>query len=376
MSDCWDLIVVGCGGIGSCALLSGARRGWRVLGLEQFGAAHDLGSSHGQTRIIRRAYFEHPNYVPMAQQAFESWRQIEQETCSTLLETPGLLQTGTLESEVIQGVQSSADQFGLEIERLSRDEIQKRWPVFSIPDDHIGLFEAGAGYLRVEKCVAQVLGLAVKAGAEFRASCNVNGWTSSDGESLVTTNGETLRTKRLVISPGAWAPGLLDRLGVKFQILRKQQHWFQLDRHELQQANGMCCFLMDTAKGCFYGFPQYDSMGIKVAEHTGGQECHADSVDREINFEDLERTEKFLTEHFLFTRSRLVRQSVCMYTMSPDSHFIVDRFPGESSVAFAAGLSGHGFKFAPVLGEHLVNLADCNESNAFDFLKLGRFSGQ
>ncbi len=373
----YDLIVVGVGGVGSAAMLAGARRGWRVLGLEQFGAGHDRGSSHGQTRIIRQAYFEHPSYVPLAQETYPLWREIERQTHSSLFEQPGLLQVGPTDSEILCGVRRSANQFNLVVDEMSAQEIKARWPVFNIADDQIGLFESSAGFLRVEKCVAQMIRLAIAGGAKLRANACVKSWSaSSAGDISVELPGETVRAKRIVIAPGAWASDLLAGVNTDFVLKRKQQHWFQIDRYEIHAANGMCCFLFDSPDGCFYGFPQVDELGMKIAEHTGGQSlANPSEVDRTVNVDDLARSETFLKDHFEFTKQRLVYSSVCLYTMSPDSHFLVDRFEGMENAAFAAGLSGHGFKFAPVLGEHLVDLVDGKGNTNCEFLGLARLRG-
>jgi sarcosine oxidase len=377
--DLYDLIVLGVGGVGSAALYAAARRGWRVLGIEQFGVAHDRGSSHGQTRIIRAAYYEHPNYVPLAKSAFGEWARIEREAGERLFRAAGLLQVGKRDSELMEGVRRSAREHGLNVDALTAAEIEARWPYFQVTDEYSGLFEPGAGYLRVEQCVAHLTKLAKKAGAELLTNTTVERWLPLDSGAIEvrTSDDEVIRTRRLVVTAGPWSQNFTNSLRLDLQVVRKQQQWFQMDRHEIHEANGGCCFLFDTPQGCFYGFPQIDHLGMKVAEHSGGQATEAaEALKRGIDASDLERCQSFVNEWFRCSKIRLVHHSVCMYTMSPDQHFVIDRWPGLHNVAFAAGLSGHGFKFVPVLGKHLVELVDGQENSEFDFLKLNRFERQ
>ncbi len=374
----YDCLIVGLGAMGSAAAWQAARRGWRVLAIEQFGAAHDRGSSHGQTRIIRAAYFEHPNYVPLAQRAFGLWREIEQAVDRSLLVRAGLVQIGKPDGAVIRGVLQSAEAHGIEVEHLKPDEIRQRWPVFRQPgDDLVGVFEPGAGFLRVEHAVASMIRLAVDAGAELRLNTTVQGWdVQDDGRVTVRSDQGVWTGRRLIVAPGAWAQRLARLPEVPVQVVRKQQQWFQIDRHEVKVQNGFPCYLVESDDGWFYGFPEIDHLGLKIAEHTGGQVAEGpEQVDRGLDRDDLARAERFVDQAFEFGRRRLVHHSVCMYTMTPDQHFVVDRHPDFDNVAVACGFSGHGFKFAPVIGRRLCELLDGSDDPICDFLRLGgRFS--
>lgn len=374
----FDCIVIGFGGVGSGALWEGAKRGWKMLGLDRFGPAHDRGSSHGQTRIIRRTYFEHPNYVPLVERSFQLWGELTKrhrtspEVKALLLPT-GLLQVGPVESPVIRGVQASAAAFDLPIEVFTPSEIEQRLPILKVPTEHIGIFESGAGLLRVELCIAAMIQQATKLGAEFVSDCPVTSWQVRDNGTLEVRCGDTIfLSDRLIISSGAWSGQLLAKLQLPLRVLRKQQHWFQIDRVENKLINRFPAFLFEQDDGSvFYGMPEIDHLGMKVAEHSGGELVGNPSVlDRELNKEDLHRVETFLRDYFRHTYHRLVHFSQCMYTMSADGHFIIDRYPGYSNVAFAAGLSGHGFKFAPLLGQYLVGLVNGEQSSEYEFLKL------
>jgi sarcosine oxidase len=378
-STVYDCIVIGFGGVGSAALREAAKKGWRVLGIDRFGPAHDQGSSHGQTRIIRRAYFEHPSYVPLANRAFEMWDELNKRHRTSpqvkeLMTKSGLLQIGRSDSDVIEGVRKSAQMHDLRIEQFSALEIQQRLPLFKIAENHIGLFEPDAAFLRVELCVAANVNQAVKHGAEICSDATVSHWSVEDnGDVRVSTHQGNFIGKRLVIAAGAWTADLLPGLDLGLQVLQKQQHWFQLDRVDQKIENNFPCFLLEQDNGdCFYGFPEIDYLGMKVCEHSGGTPIAGpQAIDRSLDEAELERTCSFMKSYLNFGRSRMVHHSACLYTMSPDGHFFADNYPALSNVVFVAGLSGHGFKFAPVLGQHLIALLDGVCEPEFEFLRIG-----
>ncbi len=370
--------MVGFGGVGSAALREAAKHGWSVLGIDRFGPAHDRGSSHGRTRLIRRAYFEHPSYVPLAERAFEMWDELNKRHRTSpkikeLITPTGLLQIGNPDSEVIQGVKRSADQHSLAIEQFNAEEIKRRLPILKVKPHHVGLFEPDAAFLRVEMCVTAMVDQAVKHGAEIVSNTVVQNWNvGDDGICNVATDAGKFQAHRLIIAAGAWNPQLLPDLNLGLKVVQKQQHWFQLDRVDHKIENQFPCFLVEQDNGdCFYGVPEIDYLGLKVCEHTGGKPIAGPSeLDRGLDQTALARNEAFMQEHLEHGRRRLVHHSNCMYTMSPDGHFFADYYPGHANVVFAAGLSGHGFKFTPVLGKHLVDLLNGQCEPEFDFLKI------
>ncbi len=368
----YDCIVLGVGGVGSFAFRSAAQRGWKTLGIERFGAVHGRGSSHGRTRIIRTAYFEHPNYVPLARMAWEAWENLQTESDVKLVQKTGLLQVGRPAGSVIHGVLKSAQQHEIPLQQLTPAEAARRFPVFKIPNSMACVFEESAGFLSVENCVAHAIRLGTQAGGELR--CNSAAQQISvgdDGLVAVRVANDTFRSKRLIVCAGAWSPSSLDQLNLDIHVLRKQQQWFQLDRVDIKYENGFPAYLIEDESGCFYGFPEIDYLGMKVAEHSGGQPVSdPENVNRDCDRDELGRTEAFMDAYLNYSRRRLVHHSVCMYSMSRDGHFIVDRHPNSDQIVFACGLSGHGFKFAPVLGEHLVGLLDKKDEPLFEFLKF------
>lgn len=370
----YDTIVIGTGGIGSATLFQLANRGNRVLGIDRFPAAHDRGSSHGQTRVIRQAYFEHPDYVPLLLQAYRSWEQLEHLSETKLYFEVGLLEAGPRDGILAPGVLNSARQHGLQVEELTDREARSRFPGYRLSDGWQIMFEHQAGYLLVETCVRTHLEQAQRLGAELLFGQTVRGWQAVRGEIRVEMDNGVLSAGRLIITAGAWATQLLSDLDIPLRVLRKHLHWYANQNPGYHATNGAPVFFFEVPFGFIYGFPQIDSRGVKVAEHSGG-ELVADplNVDRRVDMQDRRRVESFLRSHLPLVSNDHTDHSVCMYTMTPDDHFLVDRHPEFENVCFAAGLSGHGFKFAPVLARALADLALDGKTNVpIDFLRLAR----
>ncbi len=374
----YDVIVIGTGGVGSAALWHLARRGVSVLGLDRFPGGHDRGSSHGQTRAIRQAYFEHPDYVPLLRRAYELWAELEQRRGQQLYFETGLLEVGPPDGIVVPGVLASARQHNLEVERLTLAEVHRRFPGFELTDDFDAVFESRAGYLLVEQCVLAHLEEAKNAGAELCVGENVVRWNASDDAVTVETETETYNAARLLITAGAWAGQLLADLGIRLRVTLKHLHWFANEDARYRQDQGCPVFFYETADGFFYGFPQFDDRGVKVAEHSGGHEV-ADplNVNRSVDPQDLHRVEQFLAAHLPGVTHQPTAHTTCFYTHSPDDHFIIDRHSHHPQITFVAGLSGHGFKFTSVLGEVLAALAiDGTFGPPIAFLRHDRFRTQ
>lgn len=384
MSQTYDSIVLGVGGFGSGALYHLARRGTRVLGIERFGVAHDRGSSHGQTRIIRKAYFEHPDYVPLLHRAYELWHEFEQESGRTLLHAVGLFIAGDLGCESVSGTLLAARLHNLPLDQLEAREARLRFPGYRFHDDFVVVFEPEAGYLEVENCVAAHIEAAVRHGAELRTNEVVLEWQSDGRQVRVKTDRGEYSAANLVITAGPWASQVFGALSAsggrsqwsdKLRVIRKPVFWFAAESvYDVAQGNST--FFFETPAGQFYGFPRIDGQTIKLAEHTGG-ETVADplTVDRDLHPADLTRVDDFAREFLPKIDPRPVRHSVCMYTKTPDSHFCIDRHPEWDNVVIGAGFSGHGFKFTTVLGEALSDLALTGKTALpVAFLSLSRFS--
>ncbi|MGI8982615.1 MAG: N-methyl-L-tryptophan oxidase [Pirellulaceae bacterium] len=361
----YDAIVLGTGGVGSAAAFHLARRGARVLGLDRFPGGHDRGSSHGQTRIIRQAYFEHADYVPLLRRAYELWAELESLADEKLFHQVGLLQIGPPEGYVIGGVLGAANQHGLVVDELTAAQSQARFPGFRVPAGMVGVFEPAAGYLKVERCVLAHLAAARQHGAELRTGITVQSWSSDEGGAFVNTDQGIFTADKLVITAGAWAPQLLADLGIPMTVRRKHLHWFECDNPVYRGPNAPT-FFYELPHGLFYGFPAVDDLGVKVAEHSGGETVTDPLTDqRRLEEQDLARVRDFVATILLGVNesARLTRHEVCFYTMSPDEQFIIDTHPQHKNVVFSAGLSGHGFKFTSVLGEIMADLAFTGTTN-------------
>ena len=401
----YDAIVLGAGGVGSAAMFELARRGARVLGIDSCRPPHSFGSSHGHTRVIRQAYFEHPKYVPLLRESYRLWRELESQIGKQLFHQIGLVEIGPAEGIVVSGVFRAADEYGLAVEQLTGAEITNRWPGLRVTADLAGVYEPTAGYLLVEDCVAAHLAAAESAGAELRIDVALGGlafgkraWSAENDEVVVYLREGPVRAKRLIIAAGASAGSMLSDLPLQFKVLRKSLFWFKTDAPEYDVASGLPVFLFELPHGprgrvsprlgngslgetaprggIFYGFPKLDPRGVKVSEHTGGRVVtELTTADLEPDQDEQDRLIHFLSAHLPGVSKYVSGHTVCRYTMSPDEHFIIDRHPAHANVVFAAGLSGHGFKFTPVLGRALADLAlDGSTQLPIEFLSLKRFS--
>lgn len=355
-----DAIVLGAGGVGAAALYHLAKRGRRVLGVDRFLPGHARGSSHGETRVIRLAYFEHPDYVPLLRRSYELWEELEERCGRTLYHETGLVEIGPKDGVVVPGVLASARLHGLAVEELSRAECHRRFPGLAIPDGSEAVFERRAGYLEVEECVRAHASAAVELGAQLAIGPAVQSWRALPGGGVeVVTDRGRHTADTLVIAPGAWAGSLLPGVSVPFAVRRKPLFWFTCEDPRLAESAGCPVYLYETPAGVYYGFPSRTGSGtIKVAEHSGGEPV-ADpvDVDRSVHADDEARVRTFLKAHLPSVTGARTGHAVCLYTLTPDENFVVDRHPGAPGVVFAAGLSGHGFKFTSVLGEVLADLA-------------------
>ena len=370
----FEAIVVGIGGMGSAALFHLARRGVGVLGIEPNGIAHDRGSSHGQTRIIRKAYFEHPAYVPLVERSYTGWAELEALSGEQLLQQTGLLTVGRADSDVIEGTLRSAGEHSLAIESLNPDDLQRRFPMFRANEEMIGLWEEDAGFLHVEACVRTYIEQATACGATLALGEAVESWKSTEAGVTVTTQSGRYGADRLILCAGPWTTGLIPGSHLLIEVRRKVMLWFDAPDERFHVGHGFPVFCFDTPGGFFYGFPALANGLLKVGEHSGGQPLpDPDQIDRSLRPEDQTPVVEFLREHVPDVGPEVRAHSVCMYSMTPDEHFIVDFVPDTPNVIVAAGFSGHGFKFAPVIGSVLADLAQQGRTDeSVDFLSAAR----
>ena len=357
----YDLIVLGTGGVGSAALHSAAARGLRCLGIDRFPPAHDRGSSHGESRLIRLSYFEHSDYVPLLRRSYELWDALDE----TLLHRTGLVYFGDAQGEIINGVLASAKEHDLEVHTADASA----YPQYGGTEGLKAVFEPDAGWLPVERCVLSHLDAAIAAGAGHHWGEAVYEWSAQPGEVSVRTEAGRYNAAAMIIAVGDWSSELMAHLTLPLEVERKHLHWFRCDDSRYQHG-----FFFELAHGQFYGFPLADGR-IKIAEHTGG-DAVADplSANRDPSETDDRRIMEFVEEHLPGVTCERLEHKTCFYTRTPDQHFILDRHPHFENVAFAAGLSGHGYKFAPALGESLVDIATSGKTSVdISFLSQNRF---
>lgn len=375
MSEVLDAIVIGVGTMGSAACEAMARRGARVLGLEQFDVPHAMGSHHGQSRMFRMAYFEHPEYVPLLKRAFDLWQELERRSGVKLFHVTGGMYIGSADGELVRGSMEAAARHGLEHEALGRSALRKRWPQFAVPEDWRAFYEPTAGFVVPELAVGVMARLAIESGAQIHGREAVKGWRREGDIYEVETERATYAAKRLVQTCGAWTSRVVGELGVKLVVTRQVLAWMWPHGHERYALGTFPCWAIETAGGVDYGFPMLPwHPGLKAARHVRGIVTEPDSVDRRVTSEDEAEARKAFG-HLDGADGPLLSSVVCLYTNSPDSHFIIDRHPREPGVTVACGFSGHGFKFAPAIGEVLAELAlDGRTRHRTGFLGLDRFS--
>lgn len=382
MSRQWDVIVVGMGAMGSATVWQLARRGVRVLGIEQFSRGHDRGSSHGGSRIIRYAYFEHPDYVPVLRRANVLWGELEQASKTKLVHYCGVLYGGMFASEVLAGVKHSAQTHGIRIESIEPARIGDRFAAFEKCAEpiHEFLFEPHAGFVRPERAIGAMCADAERNGAIIREGTAVEDWRESADFVEVTAGGITEQARALVLCPGAWTPELARTLDVPLVNTRQVMGWITPRELARGESHAMPAFFLEREAGVpIYGVPmaadQGMPTGIKVGFHGDGQVCTADLIDRVVRVDETRAIESAFARAAPGVAGAVTASAVCMYTNTPDGHFIIDRLPGSQRTAIACGFCGHGFKFAPVVGEILADMALQGETDLpVDFLRSKRFS--
>ncbi|MGZ3541452.1 MAG: N-methyl-L-tryptophan oxidase [Vulcanimicrobiaceae bacterium] len=375
----YDIAVVGLGAMGSATAARAALSGAKVIGIEQFGPAHGLGASGGKSRIIRQAYFEDAAYVPLLLRAYELWRDLEVRTQKSILRTTGLLMVGTEQSAVISGSLRSANQHGLAIEQWSAAQINRRFRTLKVLPDEVGVYEREGGFVIPEEAIRAHVALAAESGADLRFEIRVSQWGASSNEvQLTLSDGSTVRARKLVLAMGPWFEEILKALGVPIRVQRNVMAWFEpkIDAYDVDRFP---CFLLDRAgmPALLYGFPDAGD-GVKAAFHGYGEYTHAESLERTVaHSRDIHPLADALERWMPGAAGSYREGKACMYTLTPDEHFVIDRHPQLENVVLCGGFSGHGFKFASVVGEIASDLALSGATRYdVDFLRLKRFTAE
>jgi sarcosine oxidase len=371
----YDAIVLGVGGMGSAALYHLARRGLRVLGIERYNIPHEMGSSHGLTRIIRLAYYEHPSYVPLLRRAYELWRQLEHLAPERLLLITGAIDASREHEDVFQGSKRSCDIHHLPHEILTSRELSARFPGYRLPQDVLALYQPDGGFLLSERCIVAHVTAAQEHGAEVHGQERVLDWHAKGDGVEVRTDRGGYEAERLVICSGAWAAKLIPELGALAVPERQVLAWFQPSRPALFRPQIFPVFNMAVDEGRYYGFPIYGIPGFKVGRyHHLAQRVDPDQMDREPHRQDEEVLRQFTARYFPEAAGPTMALKTCLFTNTPDEHFILDRHPEFPQVCIAAGFSGHGFKFCSVVGEIMADLAQTGQSrHPLELFRLRRF---
>lgn len=372
----YDVIVVGLGAMGSAAVWHLAASGRRVLGLDRFAPPHPFGSSHGLTRIIREAYFEHPVYVPLVQRAYELWADLHRRSGRQLFMQTGGLMLGSPNGVLVTGAKRSAEQHHLPHRMLSATEVSKQFPAFAPATDMVGVWEPRAGILFPELAIRTHLELAVQSGAEVKVDTLVTRLEVHEGKVQVFTRAGVHTAGQAILSAGPWLGSLVSELKLPLSIERQVLFWFE-PRSEPQQfqPDRFPIFICEFGhRHFFYGFPDLGD-GIKVAGHHEGRITQPDSIDRQVTSEEIEAMRHVLRRHLRAAEGKLRSTVVCMYTNTPDEHFILDYHPAYPQVLIASPCSGHGFKFSPVIGEIAATLLN-GGTPPFDLslFRLDRFA--
>jgi sarcosine oxidase len=357
----YDVIVLGLGAMGSAAAQHLAERGKRVLGIEQFTAAHDQGSSHGGSRMIRQAYFESPDYIPLVLRAYELWRKVERDTGRPLLHITGGLNIGSRDGELVKRTIAAAERHSIPFEVLEGREIRERFPVVDPQPGDAAVHETNAGYLFPEECIRAQLALASRAGAVLSFEERVLSWSEETDQVEVRSSKGSYSAGHLVITAGPWASAALQGV-FPLHVTRQVMAW-------IQPTTGVGpflpenfpVFLCEDPDGGYpgYGFPAMDGPagGIKAAIHGSDVGCTPETVDRGVHEADVQRIIEKLKARMPALEGEVVRAKTCLYTMTPDEHFVIGKHPEFAACSVACGFSGHGFKFASVVGEILADLA-------------------
>lgn len=334
-------------------------------------------------RIIRKAYFEDPAYVPLLNRAYENWKNLELEAGEQVYYQTGLVYFGNPDHAIIKGIKLSAENYNISVEKVDGGSVKERFRVFSLPKGYESLFEADAGFLTPEKALGLYIKLAAQNGAEIHTKEKVIEWKKEQNNIVVITDKNTYRSKKLIISAGAWSDRIAPGIGDKIKVTRQLLAWVKPKVPDDYTLNKFPCWLIadDQKPGCYYGFPMLptekfgEPHGLKIAYHYPGTVADADNVTREPGKEEIENIMYALNKYLPGTFDSMLATKICLYSNTPDENFIIDKLTGyEDQVSIACGFSGHGFKFASAVGEILADLAMGERpQQAIDFLNANRF---
>jgi len=370
----YDVIVIGLGVMGGAAAYHCAKRGASVLGLDANSPEHTLGSSHGNTRAIRETYFEAPDYVPLIQRSYDLWNELEKNVGKSLLSISGAVYLGPEGNKLTEGIVKAAIEYDLPYERLSRKHIRDRHPGFLVPEGWDAVYERRGGVLQAPACQQAHLHLAKESGADLRFASPAINWCRKNGKVVVQTESEQFTADKLILTLGPWACDAFSEFDLPFSGRRIVIVQFEPNDTRAFSPNDMSVFFWATPEGIYAGFPYFEQDGIRIMRHDTGDVCTPESVNRAVNKQDVEQVVRFTDKYMPDANNGIRESNLGLYTMTPDNHFVIDFHPSIPEAVIAGGFSGHGFKFAPVVGEALADLAlDGGTNHAIEFLSASRF---
>jgi sarcosine oxidase len=373
----FETVIVGLGAMGSAALAHLASRGEHVLGIDRYQTPHIHGSTHGRTRIIREAYYEHPCYVPIVQRAYELWSELERQSGEQLFVQTGGLMIGPPDGEIFAGALRSATEHDLAFTVYDPAQVHARFPGFRVPDDSMALHEPRAGLLFPEKCVEAHLALALRAGASIRTGVTVTGWSADEGVRLETDAGE-IRADTLILAAGPWLRSLVPDLELPLEVERQLFHWFEPSAHpEWYDAAHSPITLIEYARDKFFAtFPDVGH-GVKAGVHHEGEMIDIDAPRAPASESEGAEMQALLARYLPQAAGRILDRATCVYTNTPDHDFLLDRHPAHPNVLIASPCSGHGFKFSSAIGEILADMV-IHGKTSFDLspFSISRFQAQ
>lgn len=375
----YDVIVIGVGGMGSATVYELAKRGQNVLGIEQFEIPHEMGSSHGLTRIIRLAYYEDPSYVPLLHRTYELWRQLEADSGDKLFFQTGSVDAGYPDMQTFKGSLESCEEHNLEHEVLNGTELAARFPGYRFPPEVMAVFQPQGGLLIPERCISAAATVAQKHGATIHTGERVQGWdVTADGGVSVTTDAATYTARKLVITSGAWAYKLVPQITGLAEPERQVLIWLETKKPDIFTPERFPVWNAEVEEGRYYGFPEFnpsgETPGMKYGRwHHREELVDPDEIDRNVYPEDESLLRQFGERYFPDGAGKTLDMAVCMFTNTKDEHWIIDTLPGAPQVSVAAGFSGHGFKMCSVVGEIMADLAEKGTTaHNIDLFKLAR----
>jgi sarcosine oxidase len=368
--------VIGLGIMGSAALCQLARRGVAAIGIEQFEIGHDRGSSHGATRIIRLAHFENPSYVPLMRRAYALWRELERLAGAQLLHPTGILEIGPKDGEIVRAAETAADAYDLRPEVLDAGVLMRRYTAFRVPNTFLGVLQQDGGYIEARKAIEANIRVATNLKARILPRERVIGVEPNSTGVTVKTDRRTIKADGMIVAAGPWMRRLLPNLDLPLRVTRQVTGWFEPADAALFTAARFPVFILESEFGLHYGFPAYGGMGVKIAKHGHLDEvAEPDGYETTVSTTDETAIRAPLESYLPGANGRLLSAQTCLYTMTPDNTFIVDCVPGYPHVVIASPCCGHGFKFAPLIGEIAADLVTQGATpNDIAQFRLARFS--